>query len=217
MREKLRAGSFVRIVHGITVILSIVVILIVVISMKWKAVPPLCFTPPASLETPPNVPSTNPPQDYFDIVCPTNADSLIPENELTKKLADVATRGDYIVVATIGMVAAGIASTSALRKIRGTSTAYGIPVALAMLKLPTGALTALFGLLLMRGAFIPGLSALDSSAQILAWAVVLGYSQELFTKFVDRQGQAVLADVHSHAASQRRPPVPPEHNSPRTE
>ena len=33
---------------------------------------------------------------------------------------------------------------------------YGLPVALALLKLPTGALTAVLGLLLMRGQFVPG-------------------------------------------------------------
>jgi hypothetical protein len=72
---------------------------------------------------------------------------------------------------------------------------FGIPVALAMLKLPTGALTAVLGLLLMRGGFVPGLSALDSSAQIIGWAIIFGYSQELFTKFVDRRGQDVLDGI----------------------
>jgi hypothetical protein len=59
---------------------------------------------------------------------------------------------------------------------RGSADPYSIPVALAMLKLPTGALTAFLGLLLVKAAFVPGLSGLDSSAQIIAWAVVFGYS-----------------------------------------
>jgi hypothetical protein len=37
----------------------------------------------------------------------------------------------------------------------------------------------------MRGAFVPGLSALDTPAQILSWAIVFGYAQQLFTRFVD--------------------------------
>ncbi|MFD9860056.1 hypothetical protein [Streptomyces alboflavus] len=69
-------------------------------------------------------------------------------------------------------------------------------MALALLKLPMGALTAALGLLLIRGGFVPGLSALDSTAQIIAWAIIFGYSQQLFTKFVDNQGQAVLNAVH---------------------
>ncbi|MEQ4718623.1 hypothetical protein [Nonomuraea sp. B19D2] len=115
--------------------------------------------------------------------------------ELDERNRKAATWPDYIVVEVAGLIAAGVASTSALRHIRGTTTAHAIPVALALLKLPMGALTAVLGLLLMRGGFVPGLSALDSSAQIVAWAVIFGYSQELFTKFVDRQGQAVLEGV----------------------
>jgi hypothetical protein len=65
----------------------------------------------------------------------------------------------------------------------------------ALLKLPSGALTAVLGLLLMRGEFVPGLSALDSSAQIIAWAVIFGYSQQLFTRFVDERAKTVLDGV----------------------
>ena len=64
-----------------------------------------------------------------------------------------------------------------------------MPVALAALKLPTGAITAFLGLLLMRQRYDPGLSALDTSAQILAWALVFGYARdELFTRLVDPAG-----------------------------
>lgn len=45
--------------------------------------------------------------------------------------------------------------------------------------------------MLMRGHFVPGLSVLGTSAQILAWALVFGYAPQLSTRFVDRQGQAV--------------------------
>ncbi|TMR32410.1 hypothetical protein [Actinomadura geliboluensis] len=198
LREKLRAESFVWIVQWITVFLCAVVILIGVLSALWTTAVPLCFTPSPSPGS----------QGEFGVVCPTNAAASVPAGDLTARTRDVAGWGDYIVVEFVGLVAAGIAAASALRKIRGTSTAFGIPVALAMLKLPTGAITAVLGLLLMRGAFIPGLSALDSSAQIIAWAVVLGYSQELFTKFVDRQGQAVLDSVRDPAHNTALPPAP---------
>jgi hypothetical protein len=49
--------------------------------------------------------------------------------------------------------------------------------------------------LLMRGQFVPGLSALDTSAQIVAWALLFGYAQQLFTRLVDQQGHAVLDGV----------------------
>ncbi len=75
-----------------------------------------------------------------------------------------------------------------------------------MLKLPTGALTAVLGLLLMRGQFIPGLTALDSSAQILAWALVFGYGQQLFTRLVDQQAHTVLDRVRSGGPDQHPTP-----------
>lgn len=71
-------------------------------------------------------------------------------------------------------------AAAAIRGIRGSSERHHLPVALAVLKLSTGAITAFLGLLLMRGEFVPGLSALDTSAQILAWARVFGYTQQLF-------------------------------------
>jgi hypothetical protein len=80
---------------------------------------------------------------------------------------------------------------------QGTSGAYSLPIALAVLKPPTGALSAFLAIVLMRGEFVPGLSALDSSAQILAWALVFGYAQQLLTKLVDRQAHTVLDNARS--------------------
>jgi hypothetical protein len=98
-------------------------------------------------------------------------------------------------VELIGLAAAAVAAAAAIRGIRGSSEPHGLPVAVAVLKMPTGAVTALLGLLLMRGGFVPGLTALDTSAQILAWALVFGYAQQLFTRLVDQQAQTVLQAV----------------------
>src|SRR5205823_5655584 len=102
---------------------------------------------------------------------------------------------------------AAIAAAVAIRGIRGSSVAVHLPVLLAVLKLPMGAITAFLGLMLMRGQFVPGLSALDTSAQILAWALVFGYAQQLFTRLVDRQGQTVLDSLR--AADTRNETIPP--------
>jgi hypothetical protein len=55
--------------------------------------------------------------------------------------------------------------------------------------------TAFLVLLLMRGQFVPGLSALDTSAQILAWGLVFGYAQQLLTRVVDQRAHTVLDTV----------------------
>jgi hypothetical protein len=123
-------------------------------------------------------------------VCPTGA---------------APTSTDIWLVELVGLVSASVAAAFSLRNLRGTSTPYSLPVALALLKLPTGALTAVLGLLLMRGEFVPGLSALDSSAQIISWAVVFGYAQQLFTGLVDQQAKSVLQDVGGRGAAGDRP------------
>jgi hypothetical protein len=100
-----------------------------------------------------------------------------------------------VVVELVGLTAAALAATATIRRLKGSSERYGLPVALAALKLPTGAITAFLGLLLMRGQFVPGLTALDTSAQILAWALLFGYAQQVFTRLADQQGQNVLNSV----------------------
>ncbi|WP_199522482.1 hypothetical protein [Geodermatophilus marinus] len=123
--------------------------------------------------------------------------SAVPERDIDDVLRETATRLDLIVVELVGLTAAAISSAAAIRRLKGSAERYGLPVALAALKLPTGAITAFLGLLLVRGQFVPGLSALDTSAQILAWALVFGYAQQLFTRLVDQQGQTVLDSVRT--------------------
>jgi hypothetical protein len=114
-------------------------------------------------------------------------------------------RAGLLVVELVGLTAAAVAAAAAIRRIKGSSERHSLPVALAALKLPTGAITAFLGLLLMRGQFVPGLSALDTSAQILAWALVFGYAQQLFTRLVDQQGQNVINNVRSSESPQSSP------------
>ena len=120
-----------------------------------------------------------------------------PGRDIDDVVAETAKPEDLMVVELVGLTAAAVAAAAAIRNIKGSSERYGLPLALAALKLPTGAVTAFLGLLLMRGQFVPGLNALDTTAQILAWALVFGFAQELFTHFVDQQGQTVLNSVRA--------------------
>ena len=74
----------------------------------------------------------------------------------------------------------------------GTSTPYDVPFALAWFKLPLEALTALGGLIALQGDFVPGLSELASQGQILAYALVFGYAQQLLSGMLDRRAQTLL-------------------------
>ena len=162
-----RLRNFRNVLCMTTLLIVILMSLFVVLVSRNPAMVPFCFTPSAGHH-----------------VCPSGS-SAPPAP------------GDVVLVTGLGLLGGALAAAFAIRNIRGTSTPYDIPIALAVLKVPTGALTAAAGLLLLRGQFVPGLSALDSQEQILAYALVLGYAQQIFTRLVDRQAQSILADVPS--------------------
>lgn len=183
-----------------TVVVATVVMFLLAIAIAYMAYKnpnrvPLCFTPNGEFvcpieETRPLPAEPSPSEAYQD------ADSWKKYEEAhAQATAETTDRWDYFVVELAGLVAAALAAAMSLRRFRGTSVPYGVPLAMGVLKLPTGALTALLGLLLMKGEFVPGLSALDSSAQIVAWALVFGYSQQLFTHLVDERGKALINAV----------------------
>ncbi|MCT9077880.1 hypothetical protein [Streptomyces fulvoviolaceus] len=137
--------------------------------------------------------------------CPSGEVRLDPKN----LPSDYAQRVDVLVIEAAGLAGAALTVIASLRRIQGTSTPYMLPLSAALLKFPTGALTAFVGVLLIRGAFIPGLSDLDSSPQIVAWAAIFGAAQHLVTRFVDARARETLSDVG-------RPPTDPEPDSLKT-
>ncbi|WP_326673443.1 hypothetical protein [Streptomyces canus] len=118
--------------------------------------------------------------------------------------SDYAQNVDVLVVEAAGLAGAALTVIASLRRIQGTSSPYMLPLSAALLKFPTGALTAFIGVLLIRGAFIPGLSDLDSSPQIVAWAAIFGAAQHLVTRFVDDRARETLSSV-GRPPSEREP------------
>jgi hypothetical protein len=190
LREQVRLRSFRNAVVATALAMALLAIALAVAGLLQPTLLPLCFAPEEAGQA--------------IVVCPTQQLAPFPTSntreattttDIDDAVQKTVSRWDLLVVELVGLTAAAVAAAGAIRKIRGSSERYGLPVALAALKLPTGAVTALLGLLLMRGQFVPGLSALDTSAQILAWALVFGYAQQLFTRLVDQQGQTVLDSV----------------------
>jgi len=191
-REVTRVRSFRNVLVVCSIALTVAAAGLVLLAVLSPATVPMCFHPEGT------------------VVCPTHTvavpgsasspESGQEQQEVDRVTRATADRWDVPLVALLGLIAAALAAATALRRIHGTSTPYSLPVAVALLKLPSGALTAILGLLLMRGEFVPGLSALDSSAQIIAWAVIFGYSQQIFTRYVDDRAKTVLDGVkNSHA------------------
>jgi hypothetical protein len=190
--EVTRVRSFRNILLVMTALLTATAAAIALLGHFEPALVDLCFNPDEA------------------IVCPTAQRSIVmspsPE-QLAAAVAATASRWDIFVVELVGLIGAAFAAAAALPRIKGTSTPYSLPVAAALLKLPTGALSALLGILLVRGGFVPGLSALDTPGQIVAWALFFGIAQHLVTRLVDKQAQTVLDDVGGQGTGAA--PAPP--------
>jgi hypothetical protein len=196
LRVNVQLRSFRNVVVLTTVLMAALAFALALMGFLRPTWLPLCFAPEESGKA--------------VVVCPTGQSEPFtpsqaglavqgdtPLRDIDDVVAETAKPEDLMVVELVGLAAAAVAAAAAIRNIKGSSERCGLPLALAAFKPPTGAVTAFLGLLLMRGQFVPGLNALDTTAQILAWALGFGFAQEVFTHFVDQQGQTVLNNVRT--------------------
>jgi hypothetical protein len=184
-RKQSRLQSFRNVIVATASFLLFLALVLGVASFRQPTLIPICFVR--------NV------EGHVTIACPAAQSSPFPDiasgepiEDIDAEIQQTVSPRDVLLVEFVGLLAAAIAAALAIRNLRGTSDPYGIPVALAFLKLPTGALTAVFGLILIRAGLVPGIETLDTSAEIIAWALVFGFGQQLFTGVVDRQARSVL-------------------------
>jgi hypothetical protein len=176
VQQALRAGFtaedqvFARVRTFRNLVLKCTALLIVLIAVMAGLVAshpeslPLCFSPGS---------------DASSLACP-HGDRTLPSPE------------DIFIVAGLGLLGSAAAAAFAIRGVRGIPTPYDIPVTLAVFKLPLGAFTAVTGLLLLGGDFVPGFSALDNQRQILAYALTFGYAQQLVSRLIDNRARAIV-------------------------
>ena len=194
LRDLMRLRQFRNVLlGGFLVFMGIAIVLGVIGSVSPTTIP-LCFAPETDGNT--------------TIVCPsgeTFVGQVNPGFDHDPAIAKTVAGGDIWLVELLGLLGAALTGAAALRNLKGTTTPYFVSVTLALFKLPTGAVTAVVGLLLMRADFVPGLSALDTSAQILGWAVVFGIAQQLVTRFADSKAAGLLESVQGQGAGGERP------------
>jgi hypothetical protein len=154
---------------------------------------PMCFKPGVTTAT-----STGQPTPLLFSVCPSG-DQVGQQPEL----------GDILIVAGLGAIGGALGALVAIRNLRGSSTPYSVSMALAILKGPSGALTAIIGMLLLAGGFVPGLTNLDSQRQILAYALVFGIAQQLVTRVADGRAQQILNQLPSKDPDAQPAQAPP--------
>ena len=172
-RQHERLRSFRNIILLLALCIAVLVGVTVLVVSQRPSIMPLCFA------------ASGTSIDGILENCPTGTHVAGPDSL------------DVVVVALLGLLGGALAAAVSIRNLRGTSTPYDVPVALALLKVPLGAFTAILGLVAIQGKFVPGLSALDSQQQILAYALVLGYAQQVFTFTLDRRAQTLLEGVPS--------------------
>jgi len=162
-------------------------LLVCAVTLFPKAVP-LCFQP--DITTAQAAARGLPPTASSRLVCPSS-EQLLGGTPLHPTGLDVW------IVAGLGLLGGGVASAVSVRNMVRSAAPYDVPLALALLKVPTGALTAVTGILLLGGGFVPGFSELDTQRQILAYALIFGYAQQLATRYLDNRATSLLAEVPS--------------------
>ena len=167
-RELDRVRKFRNLLYAATAAATLLALALALFMARNENLAPLCFA------------------DRGVVSCPSASGAI---GDLVFQLTS---RWDYALVEMVGVVAATLTAAVALSGLRAAGGPYDMVLPLFLLKLPAGALTAVLGLLLVQGGFVPGLTALDSPSQILAWAAVFGAGQQLFTRMIDRHGATLL-------------------------
>jgi hypothetical protein len=174
-----RQHSRVRVFRNIVLVTAVLLALFVSFFVFWVArhpnAVPLCFTNPGSSSI---------------RHCPTGDGLSSP--------ADVG------VVALLGLLGGALAAAVSIRNVHGTSAPYNVGVVLALLKFPAGAFTALAALIAIGGELVPGFTALDTQPQILAYALLFGYAQQLLTGLIDKRALSLLSTVPGKDPAQDR-------------
>jgi hypothetical protein len=188
--ERIRVRSFTQIL-----ICSIVVMSLIAIGFGlWAAVDP----------------------DVADLFCFTDRQRAL--TRICPLGGYRAAGSDVFLIEFMGMFAAALAGAASLSTMRGNSSPYQVSMLLLLLRLPAGAMTAVLGILLVSGAFFPGLTSLDASAQIIAWAAAFGILQEPVTRAVDKTGRSFLEELTptegDKERSRARPSPAPSRASP---
>jgi hypothetical protein len=108
-------------------------------------------------------------------------------------------------VALMGLLGGSLSAAVFIRGLYlNNSTPYNVAVPLALSKLPAGAMTSVLGMVLLAGDFVPGFTAVDKQGQVLAYAILFGFAQQLFTQLLDRRAERLLANVPTKARSEGR-------------
>ncbi|MFI7413998.1 hypothetical protein ACIBU0_35630 [Streptomyces sp. NPDC049627] len=129
---------------------------------------------------------------------------VIGERKTTNCIGSDAPSGqDTGVVMLLGMLGAGLPMIARLQRMGGSWNPYSLPFWQEMIKLPTGALTAVAGLVLVDTDWLPFAKPADTWREVIAYAIAFGVGQLAFTHALDKRTEKLLAaDPDMHEAEQ---------------
>jgi hypothetical protein len=180
-RNRAKLRTFRNVLMFGALIMTLLLAGLVALAAYKASLIPLCFTQVPPPETP--APAT---------ACPTGEGLSVLQGMTEPK---APTGGDVFIVAVMGVIGGALSSAVFVRGMSSNPTPYNVAIPLALLKIPVGGLAAIVGIVLLAGDFVPGFSAIDKQVQILAYALVFGFAQQVFTSALDQRGETLIASL----------------------
>jgi hypothetical protein len=156
-RQQLQVRHFRGLLYGATAVLLAVVAVLCIVGALHPAYFPLCWPVAGS---------------HSDMICPTGGSK--------------PSAADVPLVVGLGALGAALSVALNLADLKPAGVRFSLTLAQGLNKIVLGAITAVLGIIVLRTVTnAPGLLA--TQAGLLTTAVVFGYSQQLFTRLIDRQ------------------------------
>ena len=156
-RQQLQVRHFRGMLYGATAVLLAVVAVLWIVGAIHPTYFPLCWPVPGSHPT---------------MICPTGGS--------TPSAADVP------LILGLGALGAALSVALNLADLKPAGVRFSLTLAQGLNKIVLGAITAVLGIIVLRTVTnAPGF--LGTQPGLLTTAVVFGYSQQLFTRLIDRQ------------------------------
>lgn len=122
---------------------------------------------------------------YFPLCVHNQAATVCPTGGGKPDKADLA------FIMAIGGIGAVLAVVTNLTGLKPTGVRYSLSVLQGLVKIPFGAITAMLGIIILSTQ--ANIGVLATHAGLISTAVVFGYSQQLFTKLIDKRADDILS------------------------
>lgn len=122
---------------------------------------------------------------HATVVCPTGGSKADP--------------ADLAFTMAIGAIGAILAVATNLSGLAPTGVRYSLSVAKGLVKIPFGAITAMLGIIILSTQ--SNIGVLATHAGLISTAAVFGYSQQVFTKFIDKRADTLMSQAGGNTSS----------------